>query len=168
MPKTKTAKKLIEETTPETPKDLIVISPSEITQFANEGGKLIFKKEAEDSLVKLLNLQKLVEEKIDEVKKAIETAGTAIGLGFKGIIGERTRTTYRLYGEVYGYRIEKLEELKAGGFINEKIMYKANSSKVQEYLDTVGELPDGIDLRDRQPQLSISLLEESPKELENK
>ena len=162
MPKTKAIKptKEIKEKKTETPKDLIVISPSEITQFASEGGKLVFRKEAEESLVKLINLQRLIEEKIDGAKKAIEDAGNAVGPGFKGVIGEKVRATYRVYGEIFGYKLEKLEELKAAGFINEKIFYKINSPKTQEYLDNVGELPDGAVFKDRQPTLSITLLED--------
>ena len=49
--------------------DLITVSKKDITNFKEEGGKYVFKKEAEESLLKLLELKEMVDNAIEEVKE---------------------------------------------------------------------------------------------------
>lgn len=135
--------------------DLITVNPSQIKAYADEGGKLVFKKEAEEELIKLLDLQKLIEEQIELVKTMIAESGQAIDPGFKGVIGERVRATFRLYGEKYTYKMASVPDLAE--FLTEKTYYKVNSDKVDAYFKEHGKLPDGISEKPRSPSLSITV-----------
>lgn len=135
--------------------DLITVDPKQIQLYADEGGKLVFKKEAEAELIKLLELQKMIEEKVEMVKTMIAESGQSIDEGFKGVIGEKVRATFRLYGEKYTYKMDYISQL--GDFLKEKIYYKVDSDKVDEYFKKEGKLPDGISEKPRSPSLTITL-----------
>lgn len=133
---------------------LITVDPKEIALLAEEGDKFVFKAEAEDHLIKLLEAQKMIEEAVDSVKKGIAQAGESVNPNFKGVIGDKVRCTYRQYGKKYKFVLNKREELEP--FLIEKVWYNIDTGKVEEYLKEVGELPDGIYEADRDHQLSIS------------
>lgn len=135
--------------------DIITIDPKQIQLYADEGGKLVFKKEAESELIKLLELQKMIEEKVEMVKTMIAESGQAIDDGFKGVIGEKIRATFRLYGEKYTYKLNSVPDLK--DFLKEKIYYKVDSDRVDEYFKAEGKLPDGISEKPRSPSLTITM-----------
>jgi len=139
-------------------KDLITINPKDIGILQNEGGQLLFKKKAEDSLIKLLMIKEMIDSAIDNAKLQIAEAGMALDPGFKGIEGEKIRVGYRRFGEKYEYDWKKKDEL--GAFLTKKEYYKVNSDKVDEYLTEVGEMPDGITEKDREKVLTIKLMEE--------
>lgn len=135
-------------------KDLITIDPSEIQILAQEGEKFIFKPNAEESLKQLLRLQELVNNAVEQVKAQIGEAGKAINPNFKGVIGEEIRCVYRKYGAKYKYDFSKKKVLLP--FLKEKVYYSVETEKVDDYLNKVGELPDGITEADREDKLSIS------------
>lgn len=136
----------------------VTINPRAIIDIAKKAGDFVFTPEAEVELVKLLKMQKLIEDMLEQVKNQIAKAGISIDKDFKGVIGEKVRTVYRKYGSKYGYRRD--QEKKLTEFLKEVSYNKVDSEKVEKYIEEVGELPDGIFTKDRKKQLSITVTEE--------
>jgi len=136
----------------------LVIYPNKIASLVKEGGKLVLKKSAEKELEKLLRLEQTISEAILSVKEQIATAGLAIDSGFRGVIGERVRAIYRLYGERYGYDKSKFDQARP--FLKRITFYKVDAEAVDKHLAETGEMPDGIYLRPRSPTLSLKLHED--------
>lgn len=135
----------------------IVFNPKAIVKFAEEGGKLVFKQEAEKELLKLIALKDLLENLIKKAKEDIAQNGKEIDPDFKGVIGRKIKAIYRIYGQKYAYSKNMIYEVE--DFLKETKYYKVNSAKVDEYFKEHGKLPDGIFEKDRSPVLSLSLIE---------
>lgn len=138
--------------------DLIVIDPKELAIFAQEGGKFLFKPQAEEYIIKLLEVQKMATEKLEEVKSTIEKMGLELNPNFKGVKGEKVSCIYRKYGSKYEYDWKKKEECMP--FLKEKKYYSVDSEKVDKYLEDVKELPEGITESQREEKLTITYNEE--------
>lgn len=136
----------------------ITIKPDEIKILAQEGEKFIFKPQAEEQLIKLLELQELINKTVEDVKNKIAEAGKSINPNFRGVIGDRVKCIYRAYGAKYSYDWKKRTDCMP--FLKEKVVYTVDSDRVDKYLKEVGEMPDGISLSDRNNTLSISLKDE--------
>ena len=139
-------------------KKLITIDPSKIVSWSKKAGKLVFKKESEKELIKLYQLKDMIDRQIDLVKLAIAESGKSIMENFKGVIGENVRAVYRVYGEKYTYDKEKTKDLEP--FLKRVVFYKVDSKAIDEYIKEVGELPEGIIEKDRQPTLSVTVKKE--------
>jgi len=132
-----------------------MVDPKYPVELSEKAGKLVLKREAEEYLVKLLELQNIVNEAVGHVKESIKQAGETIDPSFKGVIGERVKAIYRSYGAKYTYKMSEIEIAKP--FLKEKIYYSVDSSKVDKYVKEVGEMPDGIHEKDRTKSISFSL-----------
>jgi len=137
----------------------ITINPRAIVTITDKAGKFVFKKEAEKELLKLLEVQELINQKVEEVKAAIAEAGTSIDENFRGVIGENVRAIYRRYGERFGYDRAAMPEK----FLKETKYFKVDSAAVDEYFKITGELPDGIFEKDRSPVISLTVSNEKEK-----
>jgi ElaB/YqjD/DUF883 family membrane-anchored ribosome-binding protein len=144
-------------------KNQIIIYPDEITKLALEAGKLVFKKEAEAELVKLLEIKKKIDEAVEKVKEQIKQAGESILPNFKGVEGRMVKAVYSYHGAKY--EIEDKE--KARGFYQEVVYIKPDTKIIDNYIKEVGELPEGIITKEREKSLSLRLKEEV-KSLEEK
>ena len=142
-------------------KNQIIIYPDEITELALEAGKLVFKKEAEEELVKLLEIKKQIDEAIEKVKKQIKQAGESILPNFKGVEGKRIKAVYSYYGAKY----EIQDKEKARGFYQEVVYVKPDTKTIDNYVKEVGELPEGIITKEREKSLSLRLKWEEVKSL---
>lgn len=134
--------------------NLITVDLNKIGILAQEGEKFIFKPEAEKALIELLEMEKIIQSAIEQVKQQIGDAGYAINPNFKGVIGEEIRCVYRKYGAKYKYDFGKKKSLMP--FLKEKVYYSVETDKVDTYLKEVGELPDGITEAEREDKLSIT------------
>lgn len=139
-------------------KELITIDPQEIKVFAEEGGKFVFKPTAEENLYKLLTLQKMVDDLVEQVKEKIAEAGMQIDPGFKGVKGEKVKALFRSYGTKYDYDKSKTGDLQT--FLKERTYYSVDGPKVDKYIETVGEIPDGIIEKSRDKKLSLTLADD--------
>jgi ElaB/YqjD/DUF883 family membrane-anchored ribosome-binding protein len=137
-------------------KNQIIIYPDEITQLALEAGKLVFKKEAEKELVKLLEIKKKIDEAVEKVKEQIKQAGESILPNFKGVEGRMVKAVYSYHGAKY--EIEDKE--KARGFYQEVVYIKPDTKTIDNYIKEVGELPEGVITKEREKSLSLRLKEE--------
>jgi hypothetical protein len=139
---------------------IIKVNPEDIKILATEGEKFIFKPKSEEALIKLLELQKFIDDAVEDVKNKIAQAGQEVNPNFKGVIGDRVRCIYRAYGGKYKYDFTKRGDCLP--FLKEKTTYTVDADKVEDYIKEVGELPMGILEADRDNKLSISLKDEEP------
>jgi hypothetical protein len=136
--------------------DIIKIDPNEIVELEAESGQLVMKPSAEKSLMRLLELKQMVDDALERAKAMIVQSATALNPDFRGLEGEEIRIIFRSYGEKYEYDWTKKDSLKP--FLTEKIYYKVDSKKVDEYLEKVGELPEGIKEKERSKTPSIKFI----------
>jgi len=141
----------------------IVIYPDEISKLAEEGGKLVFKKEAEEELVKLLKIKKKIDEAIERVKEQIKQAGESILPNFKGVEGRMVKAIYSYHGAKY----EIQDPQKAQGFYRIVVYEKPDTETIDNYVKEYGELPEGVVAKEREKSLSLRLKDEV-KSLEEK
>lgn len=142
---------------------LIVIDPKQIALLQDESGALVIKKEAEESLIKLLELQKQLTEIIELVKGRIIEDGIKIDPTFRGVVGERVRASFRAFGEKYTYRNKE----EARDYLYDKTYTKVNSALVDKYLKENGVLPKGIVEKDRVKSISFTVDESLTEEEQN-
>jgi len=141
--------------------NILTVDLSKTRDLALLAGKLVFKKEAEVELLKLLELQTRINEYVEMVKDLILESGETIAPNFKGVIGEKIRCIARQYGGKYTYARE-IEPLVLE-YLDEVNYLKVNSEKVDKYFKDKGELPEGIIIKDREKKLSITLTNETEK-----
>ena len=137
-------------------KNQIVIYPDEISKLALEAGKLVFKKEAEEELVKLLEIKKKIDETIEKVKEQIKQAGESILPNFKGVEGRMVKAVYSYHGSKY----EIQDPQKAQGFYRIVVYEKPDTEAIDNYVKEYGELPEGVVAKEREKRLSLRLKEE--------
>jgi len=135
--------------------NIIKIDTNELTAFAEEAGKFVFKQSAEENLLKLLKLKKLIDDALEKAKADIEEAGKKISPDFKGVVGQQIKAIYRSFGEKYTYNKEKV--IEASPYLKEIIWRKVKSDEVNAYVKANDKLPEGIIEKDRQPKISISV-----------
>jgi len=144
-------------------KKQIVIYPDEISRLAIEAGKLVFKKEAEEELIKLLEIKKKIDEAVEKVKEQIKQAGESILPNFKGVEGRMVKAVYSYHGAKY----EIQDPQKAQGFYRIVVYEKPDTETIDNYVKEYGELPEGVVAKEREKRLSLRL-KENVKSLEEK
>lgn len=135
--------------------NIISVDVNEVGILADEGGKLVFSPKAESSILRLLELQVLIEDALTFVKRAIKEGGESIDSGFRGVQGEKISCINRVYGSKYGYDADRLEE--ALPYLTEKFSYTVDTDKVDAFIKENNAFPLGIHENDREAQLSLSL-----------
>lgn len=133
--------------------NIIHIDLSMVDQFVEEGGKLVFRPEAEEAILELLRLEEIVQNALKKVREDIENAGMSIHPSFSGVRGATVRAVFRVYGEKYDYELDKKEQ--ALPFLKETVTYRVQSKDVDQYVKKNGKLPDGIVEKVRKPVISL-------------
>lgn len=140
----------------------IKINQEALTQFVEEGGKLMLKKEAGDSILSLLRLSRKLENYLREVKNKIIEAAAVINPGFKGVFGKDIKGVYKTTGRKYSYdkNIGNPEDLLARGLIRPLTIYVPVSEAI-EALEARGEsLPVGLVKNERNKDLYFQVKED--------
>ena len=130
--------------------DKIVISRKNIADLTGKAGALLFKKSAEDELLKLIKLKDMIDLALLEVKTAIMKAGKEVSPDFNGVIGKRLKCVVRKYGDRY-----KFEEGCDPKYVKEIVIRRANGDSIDEELEATGKLPDKIIEVEREEKLTI-------------
>lgn len=136
----------------------IIIKEEEINALVVEGGKFLFQKGAEEALVKLLKFREIINTKIEEVEKQIDTAGKAINPNFKGVIGEKVRAVCKKGGHKFSY--DKTQRDVAKPFLKLINIYIVDSDKVETYKKETNKVPDAIIENDRDSVTRLYLKDE--------
>lgn len=127
--------------------DTITISKKQISSLVNNAGRMMFKKEAEDELLKLIKVKDDIDNALSQVKEAILTAGRSITPDFTGVLGKRVKCVVRKYGDRYKSTNPE--------YIKEIIMKRTDADKIDEYVDKSGKLPEGVSENEREEKLTI-------------
>lgn len=130
--------------------DIVKINKSEIAKLKDEAGKLVLTQKAESELIKLLDLKDYIDSVVEEVKGAIGNSALSIYPEFKGVIGEKVKAVYRMYGDKY--------ETENADFLKTVTSYRVDSEKIDEYKGAKGELPPGVTEKNRVKKLIITRL----------
>lgn len=136
----------------------VEIDMDEVAMLVDRGGEFVINPNAELAILRLMEMQEILEEAMEAIKARVQEEGMALGDGFKGVQGDRISAICRQYGAKYGYRPEFAGELK--GFLKEKVSATVDSEAVEQFIKLNGGLPRGIFENDRDHKLSISLKKE--------
>lgn len=128
---------------------IVTIDKRDILKYKTEGSNLVIKKNAEEQLLKLLDLKDFIDKTVDEVKEGIAKCGQkAIGEDFKGVIGKHIKAVYRVYGDKY--------ETNNPEFLKQVSFSRVDSKKIDEHLSQHGELPPDTTEKERISKLIIT------------
>ena len=134
-------------------KDIIKISKKNIADLISESGKILFKKSAEDELLKLLLIKDEIDTALASVKEMIMKAGKEVSPDFNGVIGKRIKCVVRKYGDRY--------KSTNPDFIKEIVIKRTDGDKVDEYVENKGKLPEGVMENIREEKLTIIVPKEN-------
>ena len=127
--------------------DKITIDKKKIASFVRNGSQMMFKKEAEEELLKLLKLKDQIEEAITTVKTNILEAGRSITPDFTGVVGNKLKCVIRRYGDRY--------KTTNPEYVKEIIIKRADGDKIDQHLQETGKLPDNTTENEREEKLTI-------------
>jgi hypothetical protein len=127
--------------------DIITVDKKQIALMVDKAGKVMFKKDAEEELMKLLKLKDEIDQALDTVKGLILNAGRSITPDFTGVIGKRMKCVVRRYGDRYS--------TKNPEFIKETVIHRADSDKIDEFVQKNRVLPSDTVENERQDKLTI-------------
>lgn len=131
----------------------IVVVDTLLPIIEKEGDKCIFNPKFEEGMAKFRELKNRVEEAEKQLKeflsKVMDEAHT------KKIEGDTVVAYKRIYGSKY--EITDVEVAKAMGVVVEvPATWKPDSKEIERLLKDSGQLPDGIKLKDKDMQVTIS------------
>lgn len=136
------------------PKDLIKIEfdTSPLTLVEQDGDKFLINPKAEEGWIKVNELKKRIEEIEQKMKEALGKAMDVMNT--KKIEGDLIKAIKRVYGS--RYEVVDQEIAKTVGIMKEVISYKIDTEVVDKMIEDTGALPEGIKLKDRAEQVTIT------------
>lgn len=130
--------------------DTITIKKSEVIELAENGKGLALTRDAEESLIKLLDLKDFIDNLVENVKSQIAERAKEKYPDFKGVQGNRIKAVYRAYGDKY--------QSDNPEFQKEIVQVRTDGKKIEQYIEENGVLPDGVVEKVRTEKLVISRL----------
>lgn len=140
--------------------DSITINLTEMNKLVQDGTDIYFSQEAEEALVKLLEIQKQVEEAVKSAKEILEAKGLEMNPNFKSISGDKVRVGYRYFGSQYAVDESRVNEIPTELY-KTKTSYSVETKALENYLKQHEGLPLGIVEKDRKKTITISIIGES-------
>ena len=133
---------------------LIIVDRREVAALADKGGELVFNVKAEDALIKLFEMERVIAEALAQAKNAIAEAGLKYNPNFTSVQGDKVKAGYRFYGAVYKLDEAHLKDLPVE-FYKTKVTHSPETKAIDEYLKTNKQLPLGINAAERSKTLSL-------------
>lgn len=134
----------------------MTIDLEQLDNLVADSDKIFLSAEAEQVLMKLLDIQKQVEEAIDAAEKKLEETGLKLNPDFKSIEADKIRVYYRAYGTRYKIDDSLVEQIPAELYTTKKV-YSADTKAIEKYADEHKGLPVGIIEPERVKKLTFSL-----------
>ena len=131
-------------------KNIITIDKNKISSLVSESGKILFKKSAEDELLKLLKIKDEIDTALASVKELIMKAGKEVSPDFSGVVGAKLKCVVRKYGDRY-----KFQEGCDPKYVKEIVIRRANGDSIDQEIEETGKLPDKIIEVEREEKLTI-------------
>jgi hypothetical protein len=132
------------------------IKIEEVEKLKIDSDKIFLSAEGERTLIQLLEIQKQVEEAIDEAKKRLEYAALKMNPNFTSIQADKIKVYYRSYGERYKIDESQIASIPKGLY-STKVNYKAIAEEVERWTEEHKGMPVGIIEAERPKSLSFSL-----------
>jgi len=172
-----------EPITPKTEQPIfeIIVKESQLNLIRQDADKIIINNNAEIHLLKLLELQKLVEDTLAYCKERLAEKAAELDPDFKAIVSDSLKIMYRAYGSKYGIDESQIDQVPEELLIPtrtinaDKVMqylqtqpgvdpnkfldtsYSLDTKALDKYMKNHPTLPVGIKEYDRKKQLSITL-----------
>ena len=132
----------------------VSINPATLVKTAEDGREIIINPNAEEALLKLLAIQREVNDTVEAVKSEIERRALEFNPNFRAIKGERVKITYSASGAKYKATGEALRH--APKYWTKKVTWSLNTKALDEHLAKRGNLPNGISSVERKKTIRIS------------
>lgn len=138
---------------------IINVDTEDLSKLVQQGSQIITSPEAEAALMKLLELQHVVEIAIVEAKMRIEESALAYDPNFTSVQSDKVKVGYRVFGAKYSIDPALLEKIPAELY-KTKVSHAADTKAVDEFVAEKGALPLGINPMPRAKQITIKPIED--------
>lgn len=123
-----------------------------------DADKIFLHAEGEKVLLKLLEIQKQIEDAIIAAKAKLEDTALKLDPNFKSIQADKIKVYYRTFGSKYHIDENKIDLAPKELYEMEtKINYKIDSEAVDKWINEYKIMPNGIIELERKKILTISL-----------
>ena len=124
-----------------------------------KGDQIFFSKDGEKELVKVLEIEKQVENTKDTIKKKLEETALKLDPNFNSIQGDKVKIYYRTFGARY-YIQPGFEERLPQELVKKQTKYSLDMPELLKYEKEKGGLPVGVRGSDREKQITFRFLED--------
>lgn len=131
----------------------ILLDSDQIAELCKTSEGFALDQSAEESLVKLLDIQDQINKFVEEVKTKIAENASKVEPDFTSISGDRVKLEYRSFGAEFEMENEDLVDTMFKNYKPPKA--EIDTKAVKEYLKLTGNLPLGIKQRERKKTLII-------------
>lgn len=138
---------------------IINVDTEDLQKLVVQGSKIITSPEAESALMKLLELQHLVDIAITDAKSQIEKTALEYDPNFTSVQSDKVKVGYRVFGAKYSIDPALLEKLPAELY-KTKVSHAADTVAIDKFVAEKGSLPLGINPMPRAKQITIKLIED--------
>jgi hypothetical protein len=137
---------------------MINIDIDKLDELVVKSDEIFLTPEGEKVLIKLLEIQKQVEDAITAAKVKLEATALKVDEHFSSIQANKVKVYYRAFGQRY-YIDEKMLNLapKELYISEEKVIYKIDTKAVDKWVDVHGGMPEGITEVERKKAITFSL-----------
>lgn len=140
--------------------DKITINLKELKSLRKKGAEIFITPEAENGLLKLLEMKDEIEEAISETKKNIEKEALKRNKNFSSIRGDKVKIQYRAFGQRFFIDESKLDQVPKEVYDKQvKTYFKIKTKEIEKFVKERGNLPIGVNEIDRKKSISISKID---------
>lgn len=123
----------------------ITINLGNLEKITAEADKIFLSPAAEKEIIKVIELQKQVDDALETMKKAVEAAGLALNPNFTSIQADRLKAYYRAYGSKYLLDESQINLVPKELYtVESKVTYKIDSDAVEKWAESHKGMPAGI------------------------
>jgi len=121
----------------------ISLDTDQVKDLSQKADQIVFSPEAEDTLLKLLDLQEQLEVAIKDAKTKIEKSALEMDKNFMSVQGDKVKVSYRAFGSRYSLDESHLKDLPENLY-TKSVKYYPNSKEIDKLANETGMLPQGI------------------------
>lgn len=121
---------------------VVRINPAEIFQAQNEGKDIMLNPDAENAILRLLDIQKEVDSAVNALKTEIERQALEFNPNFSSLKGEKLKINYSAAGAKY--KDDGTAKNHRAKFWKKKIVWSLDSKAIDDYRAKRYKLPAGI------------------------
>jgi len=136
----------------------ITVDLDELKQLVQDSGQIFLKADGEQALLRLLELQELINGAVDQARSTLEEEALRLNPNFTCIKADNLSVHYRCFGPKYELVEQLLPELEPSLYIT-RSSCSVNTKAVEAILKTTGELPRGVIERERSKRITFATKE---------